>query len=127
MGTYTQPHRRSKRGQVALWMHLVIAPSGLFAGAWSLMQGAESQLGLEKDGEVKKPAPGQYIAGEYERIAVGGAEKRALGSITSIFGGRGLCRARVAKNVRGSNVCPKPQRVGQSMSNWELGIILFTW
>lgn len=45
------------------------------------MQGAESPLGLEEDGEVEKPAPGQYIADEYERIAVG--------SITSIFGGSG--------------------------------------
>ena len=31
----------------------------------------------------------------------------------------------MAKNVRGSNVRPKPQRMGQSMSNWELRIILF--
>ena len=48
------------------------------------MQGAESPLGLEEDGEVEKPAPGQYFADEYERIAVGGAR---FGSITSIFGG----------------------------------------
>jgi hypothetical protein len=51
------------------------------------MQGAESQLGLEEDGEVEKPALGQYIAGEYERIAVGRRRGR-FGSITSIFGGR---------------------------------------
>lgn len=42
------------------------------------MQGAESQLGLEEDGEVEKPAPGRCIADEYERIAVGG-EEGALG------------------------------------------------
>ena len=62
------------------------------------MQGAESPLGLEEDGEVEKPAPGQYFADEYERIAVGGAYNQ-------YFWG-GLCRARVAKSVRRSNVRP---------------------
>jgi len=60
-------------------MHLVIVRLlGPFADAWSLMQGAESQLGLEEDGEVEKSAPGRCIADEYERIAVGG-EEGALG------------------------------------------------
>lgn len=66
-------------------MHLVIARLlGPFADAWSLMQGAESQLGLEEDGEVEKPAPGQCI--RRIRANCSGRRRGRFGSITVSLG-----------------------------------------
>lgn len=83
------------------------------------MQGAESQLGLEEDGEVEKPAPGQYCR-RIRANCSGGAEKRALWEYNQYLWGEGVVQSEGGEKCKRKQC--SPQATTDGSKHVQLGI-----